>query len=60
MQSLELIIRDDLIWSYGDSEPKMPIPNIVEQINQNYEFIGFTADTSVETDLRSMLLIMHD
>jgi len=60
VQPLELIIQDDFIWSYGDSEPKIPIPNILEQINQDYEFVGFTADTSVETDLRSMLLIMHD
>ena len=60
MPPLKLIIQDDFIWSYGDLEPKIPIPSILDTISQNYEFIGYTADTSVETDLRSMLLVMHD
>ncbi|MGL4882763.1 MAG: Rieske 2Fe-2S domain-containing protein, partial [Waterburya sp.] len=60
LKPLELIIKDDFIWSYGDYEPKIPIPDILEKIAQKYEFIGYTADTSVKTDLRSMLLIMHD
>ena len=60
LQPLELIIKDNFIWSYGGYEPKIPIPDILEKIAQEYEFIGSTADTSVETDLLSMLLIMHD
>lgn len=60
MQPLELIIKDDFIWSYGDRKPQIPIPDILDKISQNYEFIGYTADTSVKTDLRSMLLVMHD
>ena len=60
MQPLELIVKDDFIWSYGDCEPKIPIPDILEKISQDYEFIGYTTDTSADTDLRSMLLIMHD
>ena len=60
LEPLKLIIKDDFIWSYGDYEPKIPIPNILETIAGEYEFIGSTADTSVKTDLRSMLLNMHD
>jgi phenylpropionate dioxygenase-like ring-hydroxylating dioxygenase large terminal subunit len=60
LEPLELIIQGDFIWSYGNCEPKIPIPNVLEKIAQEYEFIGATADTSVETDLRSMLRIMHD
>jgi phenylpropionate dioxygenase-like ring-hydroxylating dioxygenase large terminal subunit len=60
LEPLELIIKDDFIWSYGGCEPKIPIPDILDKIVRQYEFIGHTADTSVETDLRSMLLIMHD
>ena len=60
LEPLKLIIKDDFIWSYGDYEPKIPIPNILETIAGEYEFIGSTTDTSVETDLRSMLLNMHD
>lgn len=60
LKPLELIVRNDFIWSYGNYEAKIPIPDILEQISQNYDFIGFTANISVKTDLRSMLLIMHD
>lgn len=60
LKPLKLIVKDDFVWSYGTCEAKMPVPNILEKIAQDFEFIGSTADTSVETDLRSMLLIMHD
>ncbi|PSB12496.1 (2Fe-2S)-binding protein [Pleurocapsa sp. CCALA 161] len=60
LESLELIIQSDFIWSYGGYEPRIPVPNVLAEIAQEYEFIGATADTTVETDLRSMLLIMHD
>ena len=60
LEPLELIIQDNFVWSYGDYEPKIPIPDILNKIAQDYDFIGSTADTSVETDLRSMLLNMHD
>jgi phenylpropionate dioxygenase-like ring-hydroxylating dioxygenase large terminal subunit len=60
IEPLKLIVKDDFIWSYGGYEPKIPVPDILEKIAQKYDFIGYTADTSVETDLRSMLLIMHD
>jgi phenylpropionate dioxygenase-like ring-hydroxylating dioxygenase large terminal subunit len=57
---LELIIQGDFIWSYGQHKPQIPIPQALNTIAQAYEFIGHTADTSVETDLLSMLLNMHD
>ncbi len=60
LQPLELIIQDDFIWSYGGQEPKVPIPTILNEIAAKYDFIGHTADTSVETDLLTMLLNMHD
>ena len=60
LQPLELIIQDDFIWSYGGYEPKVAIPTILNEISAKYDFIGHTADTSVETDLLTMLLNMHD
>jgi len=60
LEPLELIIQGDFIWSYGGYEPKVPIPNILNEIASQYEFIGHTGDTSVATDLLSMLLNMHD
>lgn len=60
LRPLDLIIQGDFIWSYGGHEPKVPIPDVINAIAQQYNFIGHTADTSVETDLLSMLLNMHD
>jgi phenylpropionate dioxygenase-like ring-hydroxylating dioxygenase large terminal subunit len=60
LQPLELIIQGDFIWSYGGYEPKIPIPTILNQIANTYSFVGHTADRSVETDLLTMLLNMHD
>ena len=60
LEPLELIIQDDFIWSYGRKEPKQPIPNILNEIAAEYDFIGYAADISIKTDLLSMLLNMHD
>jgi phenylpropionate dioxygenase-like ring-hydroxylating dioxygenase large terminal subunit len=60
LQPLDLIIQGDFIWSYGDQEPKIPIPEVLNQIAQDYDFVGYTADCSIETDLLTMLLNMHD
>lgn len=60
LKPLELIIEDDFIWSYGGYEPKVMIPNVLNELASHYEFIGHTADISIETDLLPMLLNMHD
>lgn len=60
LQPLELIIQGDFIWSYGGHEPRAAIPSILDDITQTYDFMGHAADYSVETDLLSMLLVMHD
>lgn len=60
LKPLELIIQGDFIWSYGQYEPKIPIPSVLNEIANKYDFIGHTADRSIETDLLTMLLNMHD
>ncbi|MEO0374036.1 MAG: (2Fe-2S)-binding protein, partial [Cyanobacteria bacterium P01_A01_bin.17] len=60
LQPLELIVQGDFIWSYGEYEPQMPIPSVMNEIAKTYRFIGHTADCSVETGLLPMLLNMHD
>lgn len=60
LKPLELIIQGDFIWSYGGHTPKVAIPTVLNEIAQSYSFIGHTADMSIETDLLTMLLNMHD
>ncbi|MCP6759190.1 MAG: Rieske 2Fe-2S domain-containing protein [Fischerella sp. CENA71] len=57
---LELIIQEDFIWTYGGYEPKISIPPIMNEIAAEYEFIGFTGDRTITTDLLTLLLNMHD
>lgn len=60
LDPLELIIQDDFIWSYGEAKPVMPIPNVLNEIANTYEFIGVAGETSIATPLLPMLLNMHD
>jgi phenylpropionate dioxygenase-like ring-hydroxylating dioxygenase large terminal subunit len=60
LNPLELIIQGDFIWSYGGHEPKIPLPTVLNEIASEYAFVGHTGDCSVETDLLTMLLNMHD
>lgn len=60
MKPLELIVQGEFIWSYGGYEPKIPIPTVMNEIAAEYEFIGFTGDRSIQTDLLTLLLNMHD
>lgn len=60
LKPLDLEMQGDFIWSYGEYEPKIPIPTVLNEIANNYFFIGYTANRSVETDLLTMLLNMHD
>ena len=60
LKPLKLIIQGDFIWSYGGYDPKVPIPSILNEFATQYEFIGVTGDRSIQTDLLTMLLNMHD
>jgi phenylpropionate dioxygenase-like ring-hydroxylating dioxygenase large terminal subunit len=60
LQPLPLMIQGDFIWSYGHAEPALPIPNVANEIAQEYKFIGISRDLSIKTDLLNLLLIMHD
>lgn len=60
IEPLKLIVQGDFIWSYGDCTPEIPLPEVLNDIAKTYQFVGHTADMSVETDLLSMLLNMHD
>jgi len=60
LKPLELIVQGDFIWSYGEFEAKISIPNIMNEIAAEYEFIGVSGDRSIPTDLLTLLLNMHD
>jgi phenylpropionate dioxygenase-like ring-hydroxylating dioxygenase large terminal subunit len=60
LEPLQLIVQGDFIWSYGGYEPKICIPTVMNEIAAQYEFIGFTGNCSIKTDILTLLLNMHD
>lgn len=60
LSPLELIIQGDFIWTYGGYAPKILIPELMNTIASEYEFIGVTGERSISTDILSLLLNMHD
>lgn len=60
LKPLDLILQGDFIWSYGGHEPKLPIPTVLNDIAKEYYLVGHTGDRTVESDLLSTLLNMHD
>ena len=57
---LELIEQDDFVWTYGDRTPQREIPTVLNQVAKDYQFIGATGNTVIETSLLKLLLNMHD
>ncbi|MGK7926076.1 MAG: Rieske 2Fe-2S domain-containing protein [Spirulina sp.] len=60
LESLELIIVDDLIWTYGGFEPRLPIPELHQRITAEYEFVGVAGIKSIAGDFLTTLLINYD
>lgn len=60
LKPLELVVQGDFIWTYGEHEPKIEIPTVLNEIAKTYQFVGHTGDRSIQTDLLTMLLNMHD
>lgn len=59
-KTLDLSVIGDLIWTYGGFEPKLPIPKLHEQVAEEYDFIGITAEKSIKSDFLRSLLINYD
>lgn len=60
IEPLALIVQGDFVWTYGNAEPKAPIPDVLKAVTDTYELIGATGEVSVKTPLLPMLLNMHD
>ncbi|MGL5875298.1 MAG: Rieske 2Fe-2S domain-containing protein [Xenococcaceae cyanobacterium] len=59
-QTLELIIRDDAIWTYGGYTPKLSIPELIPRITKGFEFIGIAGERSISANFLSCLKINYD
>jgi phenylpropionate dioxygenase-like ring-hydroxylating dioxygenase large terminal subunit len=60
LDTLELIIVDDFIWTYGGFEPRLPIPELHQRIARKYDFVGVAGNKSIAGDFLTSLLINYD
>lgn len=59
-QPLNLKVVGDCIWTYGDCEPRMDIPNIVDSIALEYDFVGIAGEKTIQGDFLSTWAINSD
>lgn len=58
-QTLELIVKDDCIWTYGGYEPRLPIPELIQKLTEEYEFIGVSGEKNIQADFLSSMLVNY-
>jgi phenylpropionate dioxygenase-like ring-hydroxylating dioxygenase large terminal subunit len=59
-QSLVLKVVGDFIWTYGDCELRLTIPDVLERIAAEYDFVGVAGSKSIQGDFLSAWLINSD
>lgn len=57
---LELIIEGNLIWTYGNHKPKLPVPNLIPRITEGYQFLGVAGEKSIQAEFLKCLKINYD
>jgi phenylpropionate dioxygenase-like ring-hydroxylating dioxygenase large terminal subunit len=59
-QPLPLTVIGDCIWTYGDCQPRKAIPETVEQIAAEYDFIGIAGERTIQGSFLDTWLINSD
>lgn len=57
---LELIVQNDLIWTYGGCTPRLPIPDLIPSRTQGLDFFGVAGETSIQADFLNCIKINYD
>jgi nitrite reductase/ring-hydroxylating ferredoxin subunit len=57
---LELIIKDDCIWTYGDCVPKIPVPDLIAKVSEGMNFVGIAGEKSIRGTFLHNLSINYD
>ncbi|MBV6622907.1 MAG: Rieske 2Fe-2S domain-containing protein [Rivularia sp. (in: Bacteria)] len=59
-KNLNLIIQDDLIWTYGNLEPRLPIPTLIAEETKGLSFIGIAGNTTIQAEFLQCIKINYD
>jgi len=57
---LDLTVRDDFIWTYGNCSPQQSIPDLPNRLTQDMTFIGVASNQQIQADLLRTLQINYD
>jgi phenylpropionate dioxygenase-like ring-hydroxylating dioxygenase large terminal subunit len=57
---LKLIIQDDLIWTYGGFEPRLPVPDLIPQKTAGLSFLGVAGEKSIPAGFLDCIKINYD
>jgi phenylpropionate dioxygenase-like ring-hydroxylating dioxygenase large terminal subunit len=60
VQPLEIMAIGDCIWTYGNCEPRLPIPDAIAKIASEYDFVGVAGKKTIQADFLSTWLINSD
>ena len=60
VNTLDLVVQDDLIWTYGIFEPRLPIPSLISQRTKGFNFIGVTGSRSIQASFLNSIKINYD
>ncbi|MGC1309132.1 MAG: Rieske 2Fe-2S domain-containing protein [Phormidesmis sp.] len=60
VKPLELIVQNDLIWTYGNSTAQIEIPNLIAERTQGFDFLGVSGEVSIKTDFLAAVKINYD
>ncbi|WP_026100216.1 Rieske 2Fe-2S domain-containing protein [Fortiea contorta] len=59
-QPLEIIVKNDCVWTYAGFEPRLPIPELHQKIVDEYELLGVTGEKSIQGSFLSNLMVNYD
>lgn len=60
VDTLALVVQDDLIWTYGGHEPRLPIPNLISTRTKGFRFLGVVGNTSIQAEFLRCIKINYD
>ncbi|MBD2060638.1 Rieske 2Fe-2S domain-containing protein [Oculatella sp. FACHB-28] len=57
---LDLVVQDDLIWTYGGHEPRLPIPDLISTQIKGFRFLGVAGNKSIQAEFLRCIKINYD
>ncbi|BAY87459.1 Rieske [2Fe-2S] domain-containing protein [Calothrix parasitica NIES-267] len=59
-KSLDLIIKDDLIWTYGNFEPRLSVPSFIREKSKGLNFFGVAGNKAIQAEFLKCIKINYD